>query len=154
MKAFLERAEIDALLTIVDSATTWERGRQGTGYEKLSLPVGRDFGPTIAALTDKSVRALVQSIGGPMLGHDRYLIRYTDGTGVPPHRDPPLANNLRHLRLNAIISAPTTGGELRMDGAIRPLVAGDAVIFRPDLVLHEVTPVVGRRLVWSVGCNY
>jgi hypothetical protein len=53
----------------------------------------------------------------------------------------------------AIIAA-AGGGVLVLEGAEVPLAPGDAIVFRPDLQRHAVTPVVGERFVWSVGCNY
>ena len=53
----------------------WELGRQGTGYEKVTL--------------------LMTRFPIPM---DAYLLRYTKDTGVPPHKD--TLEQGRHYRLN------------------------------------------------------
>jgi predicted 2-oxoglutarate/Fe(II)-dependent dioxygenase YbiX len=50
-----------------------------------------------------------------------------------------------------LLEASRGGGELIVDGAHVDLVVGAAVVFFPDREIHEVTPVVGTRLVFSVG---
>jgi hypothetical protein len=45
-------------------------------------------------------------------------------------------------------------GELRLEGKVFELAPGDAVVFRSDQITHQVSPVVGERLVLSVGCVY
>jgi hypothetical protein len=127
----------------------WERGRQETGYLKSAVEVAD---PLFAALIARSLATLYP---GPRHGHDAWLLRYPDGASIPPHVDPPLAAGARHARLNAIIAAPPAGGVLRLDGEVVELAPGDAVVFRPDRVRHEVSAVRGgERWVWSVGCNH
>jgi hypothetical protein len=53
----------------------WEPGRQGGGYRKLRLLLGRNF--------------------------DAYLIHYPKDTGVDWHRDP--VPGKRHFRLNVLV---------------------------------------------------
>ncbi len=60
----------------------------------------------------------------------------------------------RHLRLNALVTRPESGGLLRLADTPLPLAPGEAIVFRSDMVPHEVTPVSGLRIVWSVGCLY
>src|SRR3982750_3791869 len=63
----------------------WQRGRQGTGYDKLLL------------------------VANPLLiPFDLYLLRFPDGTEIPPHKDP--VTGKRHYRLNIILKRPRAGG--------------------------------------------
>jgi hypothetical protein len=103
----------------------WLPGRQGTGYDKLPLASAR----------------------WP-LPFDVYLIRYREGSHVPPHTDP-VADG-RHYRLNIILTAAAVGGEFV---CADPLFATARVkLLRPDRSVHSVTPVERwRRLVLSVG---
>ncbi len=153
---FVDRPTRDALRALAaDPRAAWIAGRQGTGYEKLPLDVASEAIDALTAAGLTRMGEWAAREGRRIVGHDRYLLRYAAGTLVPPHRDPPLADGLRHLRLNAIIVHDGGGGSLRMDGVTVPVTEGDAVIFRPDLVDHEVTVLTsGHRLVWSVGCNY
>lgn len=80
---------------------------------------------------------------------DCFFLRYTNGQAAALHTDPG-----RHARLIALVDAPTGGGELIIAGEPARLHEGDAVVFDPAEEEHEVTPVTGHRLVWSVGVRY
>ena len=100
----------------------WQEGRQGSGYEKLPLLVGRRV--------------------------DLYLLRFPTGSSVPMHRDP--VDGLRHLRLNLILVPARRGGAFVCDAPIldRPRIK----LFRPDSCAHAVTPIeAGTRWVLSLG---
>jgi hypothetical protein len=119
----------------------WKPGRQGTGYDILPLPRIR---------AGAIERALAQ-IGTPYQEYwDVYLIRYRDGSHIPPHTDD-AQHGRRHRRLNALLERATAGGELTIAGARVDLAIGDAVLFEPDHEVHEVSHVVGSRLLFSVG---
>lgn len=103
----------------------WEPGRQGTGYDKLLL------------------------VANPLLiPFDCYLLRFPEGTQIPPHRDP--VKSGRHFRLNIIVKRSPSGGEFV---CVDPIFATDRVkFFRSDLCVHSVTRVVGgSRYVLSIG---
>ena len=113
------------LRTFLASAWRWQRGRQGTGYDKMLLLTGR----------------------WP-LPFDSYLIRYPEGAAIPPHTDPVQAG--RHYRLNVVLKASPQGGEFV---CAEPIFQSARVnLFRPDVCEHSVTRVVGgSRYVWSLG---
>ena len=95
-------------------------------------------------------RALAR-IGTPYEDYwDVYLIRYRDGSHIPPHTDD-AQHGRRHRRLNALLERATAGGELTIAGARIELAIGDAVLFEPDREVHDVARVVGSRLLFSVG---
>lgn len=106
-------------------AFCWQRGRQGSGYDKM----------------------LLLTAGWP-IPFDSYLIRYPDGSSVPPHTDPVTSG--RHYRLNIILKSPHSGGEFL---CANPIHASRRVkLFRPDLSEHSVTRVHGgSRYVLSIG---
>lgn len=109
----------------LSNAFRWRRGRQGTGYDKMLL------------------------LTAPWpIPFDSYLIRYPEGTEIPPHRDEVAAG--RHYRLNLVMKAPRSGGEFV---CAAPIFASRRIkFFRPDLCEHSVTRVVGgSRYVLSVG---
>jgi predicted 2-oxoglutarate/Fe(II)-dependent dioxygenase YbiX len=140
--AFLTSDEIAALRAHA-ARDGWRPGRQGTGYDILPL---RDV-PELAALT---ARGLAR-IGTPFEDYwDVYLIRYADGSSIPPHTDA-AQHGRRHRRINAVLEQARAGGELFVAGALVPLAVGDAVLFSPDDERHEVTQVTGSRLLFSVG---
>lgn len=107
------------------SALRWQRGRQGTGYDKMLLLTAR----------------------WP-LPFDSYLIRYPEGSEIPPHTDPVQAG--RHYRLNIVLKSSPSGGEFV---CATPLYASRRIkLFRPDACEHSVTRVVGgSRYVLSLG---
>ena len=106
-------------------AFRWQKGRQGTGYDKMLLLAG--LWP---------------------LPFDSYLIRYPEGSEIPPHTDPVKAG--RHYRLNLVLKSPESGGEFI---CAKPIFATKRIkLFRPDACEHSVTRVVGgRRYVLSLG---
>lgn len=107
------------------TAFRWQPGRQGSGYDKMLL---------LAAAWP--------------LRFDSYLIRYPDGSEIPPHTDPVQAG--RHYRLNIILKSPSAGGEFV---CATPIFASKRIkLFRPDHCEHSVTKVIGgSRYVLSVG---
>ncbi len=107
------------------NAFRWKLGRQDTGYDKMLLFTAR----------------------WP-LPFDSYLLRYPEGSSVPPHTDPLQAG--RHYRLNIILRSPTSGGDFV---CATPIFATRRIkLFRPDACEHSVTPVKGgSRYVFSLG---
>ncbi len=107
------------------NALRWRRGRQGTGYDKMLLLTAR----------------------WP-LAFDSYLIRYPEGSEIPPHTDPVTAG--RHYRLNVILKSSRRGGEFV---CAAPIFATQRIkLFRPDACEHSVTRVEGgSRYVLSIG---
>jgi len=134
-------------------ATHWQEGRQGTGYEKLDLRAALEadaFADERSLLETVLTQARV-SFGVPILMWDAYFIRYREGAFVPEHRDP--TGTSKHLRLNALLAAAEDGtGQLRLSGNVFDLAEGDAVLFRPDVIDHSVSTVLGERALLSVGC--
>ncbi len=106
------------------TALRWQRGRQGTGYDKMLLLTAR----------------------WP-LPFDSYLIRYPEGSEIPPHTDPVQAG--RHYRLNIVLKSSPSGGEFVCS---TPIYASRRIkLFRPDACEHSVTLVGGSRYVLSLG---
>lgn len=147
LPGFLGQRDRVVVATIAHAATkrgTWEEGRQGTGYWKLNVVDS----PTAERLVKKCLKIL----GEPVL-FDAWVLRYPVGSEIPPHVDPPVANGMCHVRINAI-ALGSDGGVLYVDGAEVPLDHGDAYVFRPDVMKHMVTKVErNERLVLSVGAN-
>jgi hypothetical protein len=103
----------------------WQRGRQKTGYDKLLL------------------------IGSSLLiKFDCYLLRFPEGSSIPPHTDP--VSNVRHYRLNIVIKQAKIGGDFICD---TPIFATNRIkLFRPDVSIHSVTRVEkGSRYLISIG---
>ncbi len=130
-----------------DHNAVWTKGRQGTGYEICSIKHEAELKKIIEELS-KLVRA--ETTGDHW---DAYFIRYTNGTFVPKHKDEASIFGMRHKRLNIILQNPESGGEFYAQGVNVPKIIpeGDAYLFYPDEHEHEVTPVVGTRLILSIG---
>ena len=110
---------------LLTNAFRWRSGRQGTGYDKMLLATAR----------------------WP-LPFDAYLIRYPEGTEIPPHTDPVASG--RHFRLNIVLKSPRSGGEFICAAPI--FQTRRIKLFRPDACEHSVTRVEGgSRYVFSVG---
>lgn len=138
VKGFLTLEERDLLRAAAD-LVVWESGRQRTGYEKASIQLDAFQAKCLVAL------------GVPSnTGHDSYLLRYQTGAFIPAHKDD-APFGFEHHRINVLLQAGE-GGELRIGGELISLDELDAVVFRPDLLLHEVSAVgKGCRLLASVG---
>ncbi|HEX7841871.1 MAG TPA: 2OG-Fe(II) oxygenase [Kofleriaceae bacterium] len=145
LPGFLSVQEIAELRARAACAEGWTPGRQGTGYDILPLRRVLPDGPGSSI-----ARALAQ-LGTPFEDHwDAYLIRYRDGSHIPDHVDD-AQHGKRHRRINAVVTAATSGGDLWIDGTRIDLAVGDAVRFFPDREVHAVTQVTGTRLLFSVG---
>ena len=115
----------DDIRSYLTQVFRWRRGRQGTGYDKMLL------------------------LTAPWpVPFDTYLIRYPEGSEIPPHKDPVTMG--RHYRLNIVLKSPRMGGEFICEA---PLFATKRIkLFRPDVVSHSVTRVVGgSRYIFSIG---
>ena len=116
---------IAALRNYARLAFRWQSGRQGSGYDKMLL------------------------LTAPWpVPFDSYLIRYPEGSSIPPHTDP--VQRGRHYRLNLILKSPRSGGEFV---CATPIYASARIkLFRPDQCEHSVTRVEGgSRYVLSIG---
>ena len=114
-----------AMREYLGTAFRWQQGRQGTGYDKMLL------------------------ITAPWpVPFDSYLIRYPEGSEIPPHTDPVAKG--RHYRLNVILKAPKSGGDFVCS---EPIWETRRIkLFRPDKSSHSVSRVVGgSRYVLSLG---
>ncbi len=111
--------------TYLATALRWQRGRQGSGYDKMLL------------------------LTAPWpLPFDSYLIRYPEGSQIPPHTDP--VGQGRHYRLNVVLKASPAGGEFVCAAPI--FETRRIKLFRPDACEHSVTRVEGgSRYVLSLG---
>jgi hypothetical protein len=145
LPAFFSPGEVAELRALAESTHEgWVPGRQHTGYEILTL---RSSMP----LASPFVARGMAHIGTPFEDYwDVYFIRYLDGAYIPPHTDP-AQHGRSHRRLNAVLTQATSGGALLVAGEPVTLGVGDAVVFSPDRVSHEVTRVGGTRLLFSVG---
>lgn len=145
----------------------WTRGRQEGFYFKLDIKELIDQGrydEDLMWLSDIGDRGLgeLRSFTSQSRLHDSwdaYLLFYPDGSSIPEHRDP-APEGMKHVRLNAVVRAPSAGGALRFtkeDGTVSTqynfrLNANEALIFSPSEFVHAVDAVVGPRLVLSLGC--
>jgi len=113
------------LKTYISKVFRWEIGRQKTGYDKMLLLTG--MWP---------------------LPFDLYLLRFLEGSEIPPHVDK--VEEGQHYRLNIILKKAQRGGEFICSDTIwnRARVK----LFRSDIAEHSVTHVnAGSRYVLSLG---
>jgi hypothetical protein len=103
----------------------WQRGRQGTGYDKM----------------------LLATAPWP-IPFDCYLLHYPDGAEILPHTDP--VTDRRHYRINIVLKSSPRGGDFI---CATPIFASKRIkVFRPDVCEHSVTRVEGgSRYVLSIG---
>lgn len=109
---------------------SWIKGRQGTGYERLTILQSQRF------------------------KCDLHILRMAPGTMIPPHTDsiPPHLRKQgykKHFRFNIVIKK-ALGGNFATNAL--GLVRKRWALFRPDIDKHWVTPVhLGTRYVLSIG---
>jgi hypothetical protein len=103
----------------------WQKGRLNTGYDKVLISTGKFPIP-----------------------FDLYLLRFNEGTEIPPHKDS--VKSGRHYRLNIVLKKAQKGGEFNCQQVLFKL--GRAILFRPDEQEHHVTRIEkGSRYVLSLG---
>lgn len=103
---------------------SWERGRQGTGYNKIRLFESQRF------------------------KCDGYLLYYPEGSEIPLHIDH--VDTGRHFRLNIMLKKAQKGGDFICEN---PVFRGWRMfLFRPDISAHAVSRIErGWRLMLSIG---
>lgn len=100
----------------------WEPGRQGGGYFKLKVFQIKWF--------------------------DCFLVKFPNGSAINKHTDP--CDYGKHYRVNITLQKPKAGGIFLCDNG--PILSWPRIVlFRPDIQPHEVTTVVGKRLILSFG---
>jgi hypothetical protein len=116
---------VSAFRNYLRNAFRWRRGRQQTGYDKMLL---------------------VESLWP--IPFDAYILRYPEGSEVPPHTDPVSQGD--HYRLNVVLRRAGEGGEFH---CADPIYESPRIkYFRPDASQHSVSKVTrGNRYVLSVG---
>lgn len=111
---------------------TWEHGRQGGGYRKLTIAFSKRF------------------------KFDLYILVVPTGSEVPPHNDP-CPEGFEHHRVNVTLWKADIGGEtkfVRFPGSLQPSfdIAPRHYHFRPDEVMHFVDRVLlGNLWLLSFG---
>lgn len=130
-------------LAVVAKREGWLPGSMGGGYQKLDL-MG-----DIATL--RLVRRALEALGGPLVFHAA-LHRYPIGSTLPAHVGEPAPGRCQ-VQLHALVVG-SGGGLFYLGGEEVPLDDGDAALFRPELLKHQLTAVEGNaRLVFSVGAE-
>lgn len=103
----------------------WERGRQLSGYDKMLL---------CGAIWP--------------LKFDMYLLKFPEGSEIPPHTDP--VSNGQHFRLNIVLKNAVEGGEFICKDPI--FETRRLKFFRPDVSEHQVSKIIkGNRYLLSIG---
>lgn len=106
----------------------WNEGRQKTGYMKKTFYSFKVLG----------------------IGVDCHLIKYPEGSNIPPHTDK--VKNKSHKRLNIVLKHAKSGGTFKKNGEPQQ---GRFHNFKPDKDEHEVTKIdKGERIVLSFGLAY
>ena len=109
----------------LQKAFRWDKGRQGTGYDKMLLITS--YCP---------------------IPFDSYIIRYPEGSEIPPHIDS--VQSGKHYRLNIVIKDCKQGGEFICKNLI--FETKRIKFFRPDISEHSVSKVIkGNRYIFSIG---
>lgn len=103
----------------------WKEGRQGSGYQVLTL------------------------INNQFFKFDLHILKYPEGSQIHPHRDP-AKKGFKHYRLNVVLRAGESGGHFWCKSPI--FKTKRIALFRPDIDTHHVTTVFkGTRYVLSIG---
>ena len=105
----------------------WKNGRQNSGYQTITL-IKKGFSL------------------GKLSGFDLHIIRYNDGSYIPPHVDEVDKNN--HYRFNFVLKYPKSGGVFQCEKYFK---FWRLIMFRPDKYIHSVSKCEGTRYVLSFG---
>jgi hypothetical protein len=88
---------------------------------------------------------------------DVYIVKYPEGSYIPPHTDPSPVSGKRHFRFNYTFWLPKICGGFAYQGTAEEhkhvyYRSKRITFFRPDIIEHEVMKVVeGTRYVLSIG---
>lgn len=105
---------------------SWDIGRQKRGYDKMLLCM----------------------FPLPFIWIDTYLLRFKQGSNIPPHVDP--VDKYNHYRLNIILKSAKLGGEFICHQSY--INTKRIKFFRSDTMEHSVNEVLdGSRYVLSIG---
>jgi hypothetical protein len=141
IRNFITPAEQAQLLALW--ATAQERAVQNQrGYSYIGL----DIHEPPQHLIDRAC-ALMGFPTCPQGTTDTFFLHHENGAATRAHQD-----YNRICRLNVIVKAPQDGGLFYVDDQLADVGENDAVIFLPALI-HFLTPIVGERLIWSVGIH-
>ena len=130
-------------LAVVAKRDAWQPGSMAGGYQNLDL-MG-----DVATL--RLVRRALNTLGDPLVFHAK-LVRFPVGSTLPAHVDEAAAGRCQ-VQLHALVVG-SAGGQWYLDGEEVPLDDGDAVLFRPDLLRHQLTAVErNARVILSVSAE-
>jgi len=159
VEGFFDGPEIQFLLNLRDSYDEgdWAPGRQAyqcdSAEKYLKVLVAQDRNLYNDDPLDELIFKCMTKIAKPPTNWDCYLIDFPDKSRILPHIDPLDKDGLNHVRMNVIIERGK-GGHFIIDGKCPKSRLGDGMIFYPDRQRHELTEVLGRRTVFSVGIAY
>lgn len=104
----------------------WQIGRQLSGYDKKLLWI----------------------FPLPFIWIDGYLLRFREGSKIPPHKD--VVDKYLHYRLNIVLKAAKEGGDFICNDAY--INTKRVKFFRSDIMEHSVSEVTsGQRYLLSIG---
>ena len=154
---YIMYSDLEKLIEVFDSLpdSKWQDGRQGTGYKKYEITKHYDEWYhkryVVNALNYLGYSKAAQDLDGGRW--DAWLMKMPDGAYIHPHTDPCPFDAGSHHRFNMCVRPAERGGHFSIEGEHVPVHTGEAIIFRPDAMRHEVSMVSGRdRLMISVGC--
>lgn len=147
---FLKSHEIDYLANLAIDLNNWTAGPEGKYLKSDLFTLFRIPGSVVCDLVE---RAAIDYVNAklPVENIDVSLIRMDEGNYISPHRDPGARPEILTTRLHAVIKSATRGGVFKVAKTSFGLGVGNAIMFSPDLYIHEVTPVKGQYLVLSIG---
>lgn len=103
---------------------TWQKGRQESGYEKMTL------------------------LRSKLFKFDVYILKYPEASVIKAHFDE-VDKVFEHHRLNIVLKSAKKGGVFIYENIIQK---GRFHYFRPDIMKHEVSRIEkGTRYVLSIG---
>ncbi len=103
---------------------TWQKGRQESGYEKMTL------------------------LRSKLFKFDVYILKYPVNSTIKAHTDP-VDEIYEHHRLNIVLKKAKIGGVFSCNDIAK---TGRIHYFRPDIMKHEVSKIqLGTRYVLSIG---
>lgn len=143
---FLTPEDITKFLQYIDMLveSDYQPGRLGSGYEKVNIKAWTD--DFFEMIKERARRTITSK---PIKTWDAWLICMPDSSWINPHVD---ICSGEHHRLNACIQSSDRGGAFSIEGQQVVIPPGCAIVFRPDLMRHEVSMAVGKpRWMLSVG---
>jgi hypothetical protein len=154
IERFVDAKELEHLCKIVEGAVDFSPLKTQKGDVEIWTVEPHQLEDEVFDRVVARARARYELTGDEsLIGGDTIFLKYGFGGYMNPHFDK--TGEGQHVRLGILLRDPYVGGILYVNEEPVQMRAGDAVIYRADLVEHRVSRVKeGQRFLLTIGQVY